>query len=93
MPRLRQHRAGLLGHLFQQVTLKSNVNVVSVEGPDLTAIRSPASPAITATGVTSATLVGFTVSSATSPTSATVGIDLLDSDIVISLYRQRHRGG
>ncbi len=72
------------GTYSEQVTLKSDVNLTSVEGPDLTAIRSPASPAITAIGVTSATLVGFTVNSATSPTSATVGIDLLDSDLAIN---------
>ena len=71
------------GTYLEQVTLKSGVTVASAEGPEAVAILSPFSPGVVASGVTSATLRGFSVST-TSATSPTVGIDVLSSDVVIS---------
>ncbi|MBE9506612.1 MAG: hypothetical protein IMY86_01050, partial [Chloroflexi bacterium] len=66
-----------------QVTLKTNVSLESSDGPEVTTITATEGPIVTASDVVSAAVQGFSISGQDIIT-ATVGIELLDSELTLS---------
>ena len=71
------------GVYTEQVTLKSDVTLISNDGPDVTTIVANQAPVVSAEDVVSATLLGFSITGR-DPITTLVGIDLVDSSLVIS---------
>lgn len=71
------------GTYIGQVTLKSDVSLESSDGPEVTTITATEGPIVTASDVVSAAVQGFSISGQDIIT-ATVGIELFDSDLVLS---------
>ena len=71
------------GVYTEQVTLKSDVTLTSNDGPDVTTIVANQAPVVSAEDVVSATLRGFSITGR-DPITTLVGIELVDSSLVIS---------
>jgi len=71
------------GTYTQQVTLKSGVMLWSNDGPVSTTITADQGPIVSASGVLSASIQGFTIKNQGTISEA-VGIDTIDSDILVS---------
>ena len=71
------------GVYTEQVTLKSDVTLTSNDGPDVTTIAANQAPVVSAEDVVSATLRGFSITGR-DPITTLVGIELVDSSLVIS---------
>ena len=71
------------GTYTEQLTLKSGITLTSTDGPTSTIVMALASPIISGSNVSSVTLDGLTLTGS-DPITDLVGIDLLNSSILLS---------